>query len=250
MLPLLYLSVDQERLPEGNKDYVSSEWPQHHPTAVCVCVVRPAVHGYWVHGERRPQHVPVAAGDREHSNTCQQHPFSQVNHAHSSHRSYMKTIDRQVSKRSCQCTFDSHHFESLSASPLQPVWPPPYGGADLVGDEVLGISELCAPWPGHKKLPAGPPPHHQDRRLRYEPKPVQQRLLPYPGPGGAAYTMDGLGEHLAGKVWRKGVDLRYDLYFAPFKLYTSVMCYFLVEVLRLFCCCIKNLQILEWMLPW
>lgn len=35
--------------------------------------------------------------------------------------------------------------------------------------------------------------------------------------------MDGLGEHLAGKVWTKGVDLRYDLYFAPFKL-TPLSC--------------------------
>ncbi len=46
---------------------------------LCVCVVRPAVHGDRIHGERRPQHVPVTAGDREHADTRQQHPFSQVN---------------------------------------------------------------------------------------------------------------------------------------------------------------------------
>lgn len=81
MCPLLplHLFFHQERLPKGNKDNVSAERPQHHPAAVCVCVVRPAVHGDRIHGERRPQHVPVTAGDREHPDTCQQHPFSQVN---------------------------------------------------------------------------------------------------------------------------------------------------------------------------
>ena len=82
---------------------------------------------------------------------------------------------------------------------LQSIRPPPHVGADLVGDEVPGVSELRAPRPGYQELPAGPPPHYQDRRLWDEPKPVQQRLLPHPGPGGAAHTMDGLGEHPAGE---------------------------------------------------
>ena len=45
---------------------------------MCVRVVRPAVHGDWIHGERRPEHVPVSAGDREHADARQQYPFSQV----------------------------------------------------------------------------------------------------------------------------------------------------------------------------
>lgn len=71
--------VHQERLPEGDKDHVTSQRPQHHPAAVRVRLVRPPVHGDRVHGERRPQHVPVAAGDREHADARQQHPLSQVN---------------------------------------------------------------------------------------------------------------------------------------------------------------------------
>lgn len=86
-----------------------------------------------------------------------------------------------------------------SPSCPQPVRPPPHGGADLIGDEVSGISELCAPRPGHQELLGGPPPHHQDRRLWDEQEPVQQRLLPHPGPSGAAHPMDGLGEHPAGE---------------------------------------------------
>ena len=74
--------VPQERLPEGNKDHVPSERPQHHPAAVRVRVVRPAVHGDRIHGERGPQHVSVAAGDREHADAGQQHPLSQVNTPH------------------------------------------------------------------------------------------------------------------------------------------------------------------------
>lgn len=48
-----------------------------------VRVVRSAVHGDRIHGERRPQHVPLTAGDREHADICQQHPISQVDASNS-----------------------------------------------------------------------------------------------------------------------------------------------------------------------
>lgn len=72
----------QERLPEGDQDHVPSERPQHHPAAVRVRVLGPVVHGDRVHGERRPQHVPFAARDREHADTRQQHPLRQVDMSH------------------------------------------------------------------------------------------------------------------------------------------------------------------------
>lgn len=81
------------------------------------------------------------------------------------------TVPTRSLPRSLFFLLPPHLFLSPS---LQPVRPSPHVGADLIGDEVPGVSELCAPRPGHQELPAGPTPHHQDRRLRDEPKPVQQ----------------------------------------------------------------------------
>lgn len=178
----------QERLPEGNQNHVPSERPQHHPAAMRVRVLRPVVHGDWVHGEWRPQHVPFAARDREHADTRQQHPLRQVDMSH------FITL--------CLCGFPWRH-SPFFLHPPQSVWPPSHGGADLIRDEIPGVSELCAPRPGNQKLPAGPTPHHQDRRFRDEPEPVQQRLLPHPGPGSAPHSVDGLGEHPAGELHNK-----------------------------------------------
>lgn len=112
----------------------------------------------------------------------------------------------------------------LLPSSLQSVWPPPHGGADLLRDEIPGVSELCAPWPGNQELPAGPTPHHQDRWFRDEPKPVQQRLLPHPRASGATHTLDGLGEHPAGEFNNAGDHFWFS--FKPINL-------FLVEGSRL-----------------
>lgn len=110
---------------------------------------------------------------------------------------------------SCNIHTGYHGNTLLLPSSLQSVWPPPHGGTDLLRDEIPGVSELCAPWPGNQELPAGPTPHHQDRWFRDEPKPVQQRLLPHPRPGGAPHTLDGLGEHPAGEL--DNTAIIYDL---------------------------------------
>lgn len=71
----------KERFPEGDQDHVPAEEPEHHPAAGRVCAGRPPVHDHRVHGERRPQPVPVPEGDLQQICHFKQYPLCHVREA-------------------------------------------------------------------------------------------------------------------------------------------------------------------------
>lgn len=76
----------QERFPERDKDHVPFEGPQHHSAAGCVHLQRPSLYDHGVHGERRPQPVPVSPRARGATRSDKQCTYREVRSPFSSTR--------------------------------------------------------------------------------------------------------------------------------------------------------------------
>lgn len=140
----------QERLSERDKDHVAPEGSQHHTTAGGVHLQRPPLYDHRVHGERRPQPVPVPPRTRGATRSAQQHPHCQV-------RGVMVPVG------GCFCVHILYSRQmTLFLSSLQLQQPVLHGRSDRLGDEVPLLIEFCPSRLGHTQLPGGKKLHHKD----------------------------------------------------------------------------------------